>query len=378
MSVSMVKQPVAIMHLVDSLAVGGTERVAVNLVNHLPRACYRPILCATRRDGPLAREIAGDVEYLSLGRRATLDAAALYRLVRLIQLRQVRLLHAHSSSLFVAVIASLFPPFPKVLWHDHFGRADVAEESRFMYRVLVKRTSGVIAVNQLLADWSRRILHVPVDRVWYIPNFSDLSARHGQASALPGVPGQRVICVANLRPQKDHPTLIRAMAHVVETFPAAHLILVGAPVDLPYRDRLLAEVERLRLRQHVTWLGQRDDVADILHGCDIGVLTSLSEGLPLSLIEYGMAGLPAVTTKVGQCPEVLDDSRAGILVPAGGPEQLAQALIALLGSPRQRDTLGRRLQERVQTIYGADAVLRQICSVYERLLGHSARAAAVS
>src|SRR5438876_11120160 len=82
--------------------------------------------------------------------------------------------------------------------------------------------------------------------------------------------------------------------------------------------------------------------------CDVGVLSSRSEGMPLALLEYGMNGLPSVATRVGQCAEMLDDGRAGLLVPPAAPEPLAKAILALLQSPEQRAELGGRFRQRTQ------------------------------
>jgi glycosyltransferase involved in cell wall biosynthesis len=368
---------IGVLHLVDSLSIGGTERVAINLVNHLPRNRYRLYLCTTRCEGPLAAEVAADVGRLALGRRHTLDIAGIRRLVAFIQRHSIQLLHAHSSTLFVAAVASLFPPFPRVVWHDHYGRYAMMDRPIQPYWLLTRRIGGTIAVSQPLADWSRRALHLPSKQVWYIPNFVCLPEAGTAPNNLPGTAGSRIICVANLRLEKDHLALLRAMALVVREAPKAHLLLVGASGDTTYRDYLLAELARLGLGQHVTWLGQRRDVAAILGSSEIGVLSSASEGMPLALIEYGMAGLPVVATRVGQCAEVLNDGQAGLLVPPGSSEDLATALLQLLESPEQRAILGDRLRRRVQAIYNAEAIIGQICSVYDRILHAQGRSVAL-
>jgi glycosyltransferase involved in cell wall biosynthesis len=122
------------------------------------------------------------------------------------------------------------------------------------------------------------------------------------------------------------------------------------------------------LEGNVYLLGERQDVHAILNACDIGVLSSVSEGLPLALLEYGMAALAAVATHVGQCAEVLDEGRAGILVPSASPERLAHALLSLLKSPARSLALGKELQRRVQERYSAGAVMKQVCQIYEKVL----------
>ncbi|HVG31091.1 MAG TPA: glycosyltransferase [Pyrinomonadaceae bacterium] len=359
---------VGVMHVTDTLDAGGTERVAVNLCNLLPRDRFRAYLCTTRRDGSLADSVADDVGRLRLGRTWRFDAAALRRLAAFVKEHDIKILHAHGSALFVSGLAAMLPPRPALVWHDHFG-LPLETRSALFDRPLARRARGVIAVSQPLADWSREKLRVPAERVRYIPNFVCAPGAFGLAPELPGEAGARIVCVANLRPQKDHLTLIRAMAHVARRHPAAHLLLVGASPDANYRAAVVEEIARRGLARRVTLLGERRDVHAILRACDIGVLSSIAEGLPLALVEYATAGLASVATRVGQCAEVLDDGRAGLLVPAREPDRLAEALSALLGSPARRAALGETFRRRARLLYSADSIVGQVCEVYERVLG---------
>ena len=361
------KRP-AVMHLTDTLDAGGAERVAVNLVNLMPRDRYRPHLCTTRQDGVLEKLVAADVGRVRLERRSRFDVRGLRRLVKHIRQHDIRILHAHGTSLFIAAMASFFSRRPAVVWHDHSGNQAVAERSVWPYRVAAKRVKGVIAVNQLLADWSRHRLGVPSRRIWYVPNFVCENGENRELPNLPGELGNRVVCVGNLRPQKDHPTLLRAMTIVIRESPAAHLLLVGAASDRAYHTLIRDEISQLGLQSNVSLLGQRSDVHAILRSCDIGVLSSASEGLPLALIEYGMAGLPSVSTRVGQCAEVLDEGQAGILTQTSAPEQLANAILSLLQSRDLRRTLGERFCRRTQELYSPNAVVGRVWHVYDALL----------
>ncbi|MGC8731607.1 MAG: glycosyltransferase [Halothiobacillaceae bacterium] len=356
------------MHLVDTLDVGGAERVAVNLVNALPRDRYSLHLCTTRREGPLAELVASDVGRVSLKRRRTVELRALWRLARYVREHDIQLIHAHSTTLLVAVVVSPFGPTPAVIWHVHYGRYATEERPVLPYWLLTRRVAGVIAVNQPLAAWSRDVLKVSQHRVWYIPNFAASPVAQGELPSLPGTTGKRIVCVANLRPEKDHLTLVQAMQRVVVDVPTAHLLVVGAEKDPTYGAMLRQEIAARGLTAQISLLGQRSDVVAILRSCDVGVLSSASEGLPLALLEYGMAGLPAVATTVGQCPEVLGHGEAGLLVPPRSPEQLAAALLSLLTSPERRAALGERFRQRVQRTYGQASVVAQICRVYERVL----------
>jgi glycosyltransferase involved in cell wall biosynthesis len=159
------------------------------------------------------------------------------------------------------------------------------------------------------------------------------------------------------------------MELVIRQAPSAHLLLIGAAGDPAYREVIEREIAGRDLARNVSLLGQRMDIPAVLRACDIGVLSSASEGLPLALIEYGMSRLPAVATRVGQCPEVLLEGEAGLLVPPGSPGPMAEALQGLLASPDRRSALASRLHSRVQERYGADSAIGRIQEVYTTLMG---------
>jgi glycosyltransferase involved in cell wall biosynthesis len=361
--------PVGVLQMVDSLVAGGLERVAVNLANSLPRSRYHAHLCTTRRDGPLDENVSADVVRLRLRRSGRFDLLALHRLVAYIRANEIRLIHAHGTSLFLAVLAARFAPRSVVVWHDHFGRYATEERPTWLYGAAARRLAAVIAVNEDLAQWSRARLGVPEDRVYYIPNFVQSPMDVRPAEGLPGSVGGRIVCVANLRRQKDHPTLLHAMRILVGRIPEASLLLVGEPSEPEY----VAEVKRMiaeqGLEHHVSCLGFRPDVAAVLRACDVGVLSSTSEGFPLALVEYGLAGLPVVATAVGQCPEILLNGEAGWLVPPASPERLAENLVNVLTSPDEARRRRERLTLHVKERYSLTAVLDQIIAVYDKILG---------
>jgi glycosyltransferase involved in cell wall biosynthesis len=361
-----------VMHLVDTLDAGGAERVAVNLVNLLPRDRYRVHLCTTRRDGALGDLVDADVARLSLARNTTWDVHAIGVLRAYIARHRIRILHAHQTTLFTAAAIAMLPPFPHLVWHDHFGRHDVERRCAWLYRPPVRLARAVISVTRALAAWAIATLGVPARRVFYLPNFSA-----GEAASIPDLPGTaggRIVCVANFRPQKDHLTLLRAMAHVLATAPAAHLLLVGDEVDAAYSTAVREEARRLGIERSVSFLGSRRDVSGILRGSDVGILSSTSEGLPLALIEYGHAALPAVATRVGECPDVLSGGKAGALVASGDVHALADALLRYLRDPQLRAATGKRLQRRVQGVFSPEAGLQTIEEIYDTILGVRGRA----
>lgn len=360
---------IAVLQVVDTLKLAGLESVAANYANLLSERGVRSYLCSTRASGPLAGRLAPGVTHLDLRRSGIIDLKALKRLVEFIRQEQIDVIHAHGTSLFFSALTTCFARSPRLLWHDHFGRYLTEKRPVGLYRLAVSRAAGIIAVNEPLAKWARVSLKMPADRVWYLPNFVLKPSPVPEVPELPGAPGKRIVCVANLRPEKDHLTLIDAMKRVHERDPLAGLLLVGDHANQMQAANVKERVRQHGLQKHVFFLRSRDDISGILTGCDIGVLSSASEGMPLALLEYGMARLPVIATAVGQVPEVLADGRLGLMVPPGQPAELAAGLLKLLESAQLREALGRDLNQRIQTDYSAAALMHQLLRIYGVVIG---------
>jgi glycosyltransferase involved in cell wall biosynthesis len=209
---------------------------------------------------------------------------------------------------------------------------------------------------------------VPSAYVWYLPNFVPAPQGSHCLPNLPGRKGKRIVCVANFRPEKDHLTLVDAMEQLTKVEPEATLLLVGSESNEVQASRVRESIHRKNLERNIFLLGSRNDVRSILSACDIGVLSSVSEGMPLALLEYGMAGLPTVATRIGQIPEVLDEGRAGLLVAPRQPNTLCDALRSLLSSPESQARFGKELNRRVEAEYGEETIIRRLIGIYSTVL----------
>jgi glycosyltransferase involved in cell wall biosynthesis len=354
--------------VVDSLASGGTERFAVNLANTLAANGHESHLCSTRGEGPLADAVKPGVSRLRLNRSRAFDPVAFIEFARYLNRHRIEVLHAHSSAVFISMIASVLSTRPRIIWHLHQGKLADRSDAPLPLRLASRKVAAVIAVNRPLAQWAIESLRMPPPRVNYIANYVRPPVLGGGDAAFPGIPGFRIVCVGNLRPEKDTLSLLAAMTEVLREVPQAHLLIVGGSSDAAYSARVKEEVVTRRMEHAVTFLGPRDDVPEILQSCDIAVMSSAAEGFPLAMLEYGAAGLATVGTRVGACQEILDDGQAGLVVPPSNPNELASALLTLLKSPDLRQRLGAAFKARVEREYGEQKIVAEITDVYRLAL----------
>lgn len=135
---------------------------------------------------------------------------------------------------------------------------------------------------------------------------------------------------------------------------------------------LVDRASSLGLSDRVTFTGLRSDVGQVVRTFDVFVLSSLSEGTPLALMEAMACGVPAVATRVGGIPEIVVDGETGILVPRANPRALAEAVAALLDDPARARGMGRAARRRVVRDFAVEGMVERIDAVYRELLERKA------
>jgi len=340
--------------------------MCVNITNVLHENGYEVTLCATREGGPLQKFVTPGVRCHILRKKHAADITAFMRLIRLIRDNDIEIIHAHSSSVFWAVATKLFVKNIKVIWHDHLGIRIIDRQKDFFYKFISQKIDGIVAVNRELAGWSRANMKVPIERVVLINNFSLMRETPKNLEHV----NFTIVCLANIRPQKDHETLIRAIVILKkeQLLKKLKVIFAGAYNEDLYFNRIKNLIRELDLNNIIELPGSVEDTATLLSCADCGVLSSISEGLPVSLLEYGMAGLPVVVTDVGHCAEAVGYGKFGWLVPSGDPELLAKELLWIIHNPVEASQKGSAFRVHVEKEYGPgqflikyQSLLNEIC-----------------
>ncbi len=346
--------------------------MAVSIANSLPVNQFNISIATTWKIGDLENQVAQHIRRFDFPARFHYDPFVAVKLSHLIRKEAFDLIHVHSNALFVTVCAHRLSLTNSLLvWHDHYGRLETRKRPVLPYRMALSELDGVLSVSRKLENWAVREMKVPQNKVWYLPNFVEFQTNlQNHDLNLPGKPGYRIVCVANIRKQKDHLTLIKAFRQVKTVIPEASLLLVGK-VNEP---ALLVELEKYIFEQGledaIHFLGQRMDVPNILQVCDVGILSSESEAFPLVLIEYGLARLGVVATRVGDCEEILLGGDAGMLVPPGSVSAMVEAMLMLLKDSELRRRLGDKLHGHVSRNYSKQVFIKNLLEIYQILLPH--------
>jgi glycosyltransferase involved in cell wall biosynthesis len=345
-----------IAQIIDSLEIGGAERMAVNYANALSGRVEFSGLVTTRAEGNLKSQLSNTVPYLFLKKKSTVDFGAVFRLRKYCKENKIDYLHAHSSSYFIALLVKLVYPKIIIIWHDHNGLSEfLSAEKSLALKAASYFFKGIIVVNYKLKAWAERELNCK--KVIYLPNFTAIDNFEKAETNLDGIAGKRILCLANLREQKNHFFLLE----VAEKFKQSHsdwtFHLVGKDFEDEYSKQVRNMVADRNLTDNVFIYGSKNDVKNIINQSDIAILTSKSEGLPVSLIEYGLSKKPVVSTKVGEIPLIIEDSVNGFIVEPNDTDLFYQKLLQFTADSNLRVQMGDALYRTIIENHSEDGVI---------------------
>lgn len=358
---------IRVLHVIDTLERGGAEQSLLSLTSRMDRTRFQPMVCQLYRGDALRPAFeSANVRVESLGIQAKYGFVRAVRWLRaLIERENVDVVH---TSLFRAgqvgrlaawrakrPVVSTFSGVPydaSRVQNETTVQAWKLSMLRRMDATTARLVTRFHSVSNVVRDLNCQHLNLPLDRVTVIPRGRDVtdfapppadqitslrqSAEFAGATAV-------VLNVGRLVPAKGQSVLIEAMRRVHEQEPGVRLLIAG---EGPLRHDLEAQIAAYGLADSIRLLGSRGDVPGLLHAADGFAFSSLHEGLPGALIEAQLAKLPAVASDIPMHRELIQNQQTGLLVPAGDPLPLAEAIISLCRNREEAQRLASAAYER--------------------------------
>jgi glycosyltransferase involved in cell wall biosynthesis len=343
--------------IIDSLHIGGAETLAVNISNGLKERIPFSSLCVTRNEGDLKSVVDSDIEYIFLDRKKTIDIKAIKKLLKFVSKHKITIIHAHSTSLYIAVLIKLCRPRLKLVWHNHYG-LNVNNKS-ISLRLCSYFISLAINVSKELDTWVKKELHVK--KTVFLPNFAEFNSEE-TTTTLKGGEGKRLVHVGGFRHEKDHLNLLKAFLLIKKGHPDWTLHLIGKDYKDGYSSNIHSFISEQNLTNAVFIYGLKTDIKNILSQSSIGVLSSSSEGLPLSLIEFGLARIPVVSTNVGQCLDIIETKN--LVVPSKDPKAFAEAIMLLIKDEEFYAKEAEKLNMTIKNRFSKNQFMNELVDLY--------------
>lgn len=363
---------IKVLHVLTDTNIGGAGRYLFNLLSSQDQDSFQ-IMVACPGGGELEKQLRSkgvDIFTLKGGESST-NLGHLEELRHIISREKIDIVHTHAS--LAGRIAGKLSGCKVVMTRHGLSSGGKGPVKRLITRSVSRLfTDRIIAISRAvkidLIDSG-----VPADMITTIYNGIDLSkfanvkgTLREELSLGPDVP--IVGIVARLVPEKGYEYAINAFYQVLKVFPSARLIIIG---EGPLKESLKEMCKRLGIKDHVVFMGYRQDVENLEADFDVFVLPSISEGLGLALLEAMALGKPAVATETGGIPEIIKNKVNGLLVPPGNDKYLAEGIIEVLSDKKQAKNFGLAAQKTVFQKFSSTAMIEKTHKVYVDVLQQS-------
>jgi glycosyltransferase involved in cell wall biosynthesis len=367
---------IKIAFVIDSIAspTAGTEKQLLFLLRHIDRSKFEPYLCCLQSSQWLENDFDICPFYIVKVKsfKNPVSFFRLWRFAKFLRREKVDIVQTHFRDANIAgIISGKLAGIKNIIstrrnigyWHN---RLEV-----LILKFLNQWVTGFVANSECARIHANKIERIPPEKIGVIYNFINLEMfekgddregyrRKESLGTSNGCP--MVIMVANLRPVKGVDVFLKSTRIVLDSVSGINFIVAGEGEE---RKRLEGICRHLILDSAVKLIGAVSDVIPLLRASDIGVLSSHSESLSNSIIEYMAAGLPVVCTDVGGNRELVKDGLNGIVVPPGDPERLANAIIMLINDPTLRLRMGKESLRLARSLFNLGKTVRAYEDLYQ-------------
>lgn len=364
--------PIRLMQITHDLAIGGLQQVVVNLCRTIDRDRFHITVLCLRALGPLAQEIEQigiKVILLPQSEQGT-DYFSFLKVAKILKTEKIQVIHTHNTQPLVdGTLGALFSGKKKRIIHTDHAR-QFPDKKRYMFAEwsMSLFVYKMVGVSEQTTANLRKYEKISVKKLMTIENGIDGSkfditidteAKRKELGLPPDGPVIGVI--SRLEKVKGITYLLQAMPEILKKYPQLTLLVVG---DGAEREPLGKESLQLDIHDHVVFVGSRLDIPEVFQVLDIYVLPSLSEGLPMGLLEAMSSGCPVVATNVGGIPDAVIHGETAILVEPRISEELTEVLIDLLQNEPLRKKLSVDMQNVFQENYSADIMTKRYSLLY--------------
>ena len=362
-----------ILMLTQSLTQSGLEMIVYVLTKEILKKEINVEVCCYDLLGPNANKLMNQgVKVHFLPRKPGIDWLYPLKLAFLIRERKINLIHAHNATAwFYGTWASILTGVP-IVYTEHDRSFPTPLRLKYFHYFFGKYATAVIAVSKAVKENLEKYEHIKNVKVIYNGIDPDLFK---PASIEEKVLKKKQLGlnkndfvlgnVGRMDYWKNQRILIEILPDLKKISPQIKLILVGGGEE---EGNLKKSAIKKGVKNDVIFLGQRSDVNQILKAFDIFVFPSLTEGLPLVVIEAMATGLPIVASHVGGIPELVVNGETGFLVSPTSKEEIKEAIIKLLNNPELRKEMGQIARKRFETHFSLPQMVQKYIEVYEEVV----------
>ncbi|MFC1747520.1 glycosyltransferase [Pseudomonadota bacterium] len=361
-------------HLTFDMRIGGTEQVIKNLVeNSDTDKVDASILCIESPLGPFADDLlAKNISVEAFSRSPGFDRSLITQIRNYLKQHKIDVLHCHQYTPWIYGVLAALPTKTKVVFTEHgrFHPDSSTWKRKLINPLLHLITAGTTAISKATKEALATYENLPAKDIQVIYNgIAPLVIDQQKVEQLRtelGI-GTNTLClgtVARLDPIKNHPMMLKAFRKVLDSGIDAKLIIVG---DGEMRTTITNLITELKLEQHVIMTGYESKPQNHLALMDIYLLSSLSEGTSMTLLEAMSISKPCVVTNAGGNPEIIEQNFNGLVTPNEDADAFANAIITIAGDSKLKERMAGESRKRFEQLFSASSMIDQFQALYKKI-----------
>ncbi|MFN4299841.1 MAG: glycosyltransferase family 4 protein [Thermaurantimonas sp.] len=348
-----------ILQIIDTLAVGGAEKILVLLANLQKRKGHEVTVLTILEPGALAMQLLPEIPVIALNRKWKFNPIIMYRLVKIA--KGYEIIHVHSSHnlRYVFLAFQLFGLKKVLFFHEHFGNIEIDLSVKWHQRLIYPKVQ-LIGVSRKICQWAVEKVGVPARQVHLLPNtVKDYPFRQNIRNISPDRL-YSLILVANIRRPKN----IEFALLLIKSLQMCKLTIVGQVVDKLYFDSLLTQIRQFGIYDCVTFVFDCKDIQPLLHQFDLALHTPVSESGPLVLIEYLAQGIPFLSYRTGEIAYQVEKQFPQFIIDNFKSEEWIKRIQLLLSQNRQ--LLGSAMRQFYEVHFSEDKYFDECLKIYQK------------
>lgn len=371
-----------VMHIVSKVyPYAGMERKVIQLLNYMDRNHFKPFLLSLGDVWGIPRNYLNkDIELLALHKKTGIQWILVYKMAKVLKSRRIHIIHSHNwATLFHAVIAARIAKVPVIIHGEH-GR-DTKELDKTFKRYIIRKilyglVDQIVVVAEDLKNIVIREFHYNGSKVRMIKNGVEIQhfeQKYDKTEVKRKLGLSKdmsiIATIAKLRPVKDIPTLIKSFKLMYDKNHMVRLLIIGSYGENTnnLKNEIEELIEKLELSLYVKFLGEVENIPELLSIVDVYLNTSLSEGMSNTILEAMASGVPVVASRVGDNPELVLDGQTGFLAEMQNPADFAVKTLQILNTPRLKKRMSENSRSIIRKYYPLEGAFHKYQDLYQAL-----------
>jgi len=362
-----------ILFVLGGLRIGGYEILTVKTANALSQRGNKVAIVSLSKDQQILERVSPEVELHFAIRYFKFDLSIMLRVFKILRnFKPDIVISCAFFEYFIAKFASFYNfGKPKFILAFHFTKPFDQKEKQWnkIYTFLAKLfKDNYITIHKSQIEFFNKHYGLPRKRFKLIHNGVDIEYFRPERIKNKQCDGIfRIVHIANLKPLKDQWTLLKAMIELDKTYKKWELKIAGED-QVNLRADYEEFVKQCNLMDRIKFLGPVKETREVLSNADVFILTSITESLPVSVIEAIAMGVPCIVTDVGGNPDIIENGKEGFLVEPGDYKTIAQYLKFLIENPVKRRKMSIAAREKAIREFDFNMMIKKYCNFFNYIL----------